>query len=72
MHVSTGVRRDQKSTLDLLEQELQVVVNFEFNLGPLEEQSMLLATEPSFYPQDQCFLENSFYWTPGLCQSSRT
>lgn len=50
VHVSAGVSGGQKSTMELLERELQVVVNPEFNWGPLEEQCILLATESSLYP----------------------
>lgn len=45
--------RDQKGALDPLELELQAVLNRltwfqELNLGPLEEESILVAAEPSF------------------------
>lgn len=56
--VSTGAQRGQKKAWDLLELELRVVtllscpkwVFWELNLGPLQEQLVLLGVEPSLQP----------------------
>ena len=50
-----GASRNQKNALDALELEVQMVVSYHMcagngELGPLEEQLVLLTAEPSFQP----------------------
>lgn len=40
-HLKLGACRDQKWALDLLEVEIQMVIRWKWDLGPLEEQSVL-------------------------------
>jgi hypothetical protein len=61
-----GACRGQKRVWDPLEVELQVAVSWESNLGPEEEQPVLLTIEPSlqlllhsiFFNKSFVFLQN--------------
>jgi hypothetical protein len=45
-----GTFRGQKKEMDPLKLQLQMVVSWELNSGPLEEQPVLLTAEPSISP----------------------
>ena len=69
-----SAHRVQKRALDLLELELQAVVShivweLEPNLGPMQEQLVLLTTEPSF----QCLNSDIYvYICLCVCTCART
>lgn len=60
--MSVGARGGQKSELDPLELELQLVVHYQYgnqkaNLSSIQEQQVLLVTEPSVQPLRYIFEE---------------
>ena len=68
--------RSQKRVLDALEKELHVVVSCPLwvlgtNLGPLEEQQVLLTAEPSLQIQETGFISEALYLTEKKSERQR-